>query len=98
MGDVGEFWDEVKAARKAAGLPARRSPRPRAEAPSKKESASYKALGLRQLSEWHWQVRLDVALLDYWPSKAKWRWRNMTEVGPFLKLVALVEAQKGAAP
>lgn len=32
-------------------------------------------------SPYHWQQRLLGDLLDYWPTRNKWRWRNKTYHG-----------------
>lgn len=76
MSEMGDFYRDVKQARKDAGLPARGSRKRRAIAPSKKDLATFAALGLMQKSEWHWQMRLAGDLLDFWPSKCRWQWRG----------------------
>lgn len=35
-------------------------------------------MGFKKCTDWHWQATVDGDLLDYWPSKAKWRYRNVT--------------------
>ena len=90
MGDVGDFWRDVKEARRAAGLPARRKVRPLAKPPTKRELREFAAAGLHQCSEWHWQIRLGGDLLDYWPSKNKWRWRGENTEGPWKQLRSLI--------
>ena len=86
MGDIGEFWRDVRDARRAAGLPARRSHKPPAERATKKEKAAFRAAGLEQKSEWHCQMRIGGELLDYWPSKAKYRFRGETAVASWKAL------------
>ena len=88
MGDVGDFWNDVKAARRAAGLPARRSRKPRAE--KVKFTAAHKAAGWIQHTDWHWQIRLPGGLLDYWPSKGKWMWEHQIKIGPFSDIEAFI--------
>jgi hypothetical protein len=95
MGDVGDFWRDVHAARKAAGLPARRRVRPRAEAPSRQQLRQFAQAGFEQKGEWHWQMRLAGDLLDYWPSRGKWQWRGKISTGPWSELVKLIN---GAHP
>lgn len=46
--------------------------------------ATMKALtarGFRQVSEWHWQKRLEVSAIDFWPTTGKLRWVGKTWVG-----------------
>lgn len=92
MGDIGDFWNDVKAARKAAGLPARSGSRRRAEPPSKKDMQKFAGLGLVQKSEWHWQMRLDGDVLDFWPSRCKWQWRDGVKTGNWSELFEMIEA------
>jgi len=35
----------------------------------------------RRYSPHHWQCDLAGQVLDYWPTKRKWRWNGKTEVG-----------------
>lgn len=90
MGDIGDYWNDVKAHRKASGLPARRSVKPLAVKTTRKEAAAFREQGLNQRSEWHWQMRLDGDFLDYWPSTFKWRWRGETHRGQWGDLVAFI--------
>lgn len=32
-------------------------------------------------TEYHWQRRVDGELIDYWPSRNKWRYKNKTRHG-----------------
>jgi hypothetical protein len=35
----------------------------------------------KKSTQWHWQTVVDGDLLDYWPSKKKFRWRGETIKG-----------------
>ena len=96
MGDIGEFWRDVRDANRAAGLPARRSHHPRAEAPTRKDMAEFKRLGFERKAQWHWQLRIGDRPLDYWPSKCKWQWDGAVTVGPWDEMVALIERERAA--
>jgi len=94
MGDVGDFWRDVRDARRAKGLPARPSrPKPRAVQPRRDELLAFVAAGFEQRSQWHWQRRIGDLLLDYWPSKAKWRFRDQNHVGTWKELLVFVEKE-----
>ena len=90
MGDIGEFWRDVKEARKTAGLPARRRATRRAEPTTKTDKARFEKAGLVQKSEWHWQMRLAGDLLNFWPSKCKWQWRGKVQTGDWSELFTLI--------
>ena len=94
MGELGEFWRDVRDARRAAGLPARRSVKPRAEPITTKEKRQFAKVGLEQKSEWHWQMRLSGDLLDFWPSKCKWQFRGEIKTGNWDVLFAMIDAAK----
>jgi hypothetical protein len=94
MGDMGEFWRDVRDARKAAGLPARRGTRRRAQPLKKADIRKFASLGLEQKSEWHWQMRLAGDLLDFWPSKCKWQWRGEIKTGDWSEFFALIADQE----
>jgi hypothetical protein len=96
MGDVGDFWNDVRAANRAAGLPSRRKRRQRAEPPTKQEMREYAAAGFRQCSEWHWQRRLGDDVVDWWPSTSKWMIGGKVTVGPWAELKALVSGKVDA--
>lgn len=96
MGDVGDFWRDVKEARKAAGLPARRSHKPRAE--KVRFTAAHRKAGWIQHTDWHWQIRLSGGTLDYWPSKSKWMWEHKVKVGPFADIEAFIATNPATAP
>lgn len=57
-------------------------------------SKRHEKLGFRKCSDWHWQITLAGGLLDYWPSKSKWRYRGATAQGPEKTLLALIKAEK----
>jgi hypothetical protein len=48
----------------------------------------------RQRPEWikysivHWQTTVDGDILDYWPTKSKWRFRGKTQVGNVEKFIS----------
>lgn len=96
-GDIGEFWRDVRDARKAAGLPARRGHKRPAEPPPKSEVKALKAAGFRQCSDWHWQKRIGSECFDYWPSKGKWRWLGKNATGSVADLLAAL-AKAEAVP
>lgn len=94
MGDVGDYWREHKdylreKARKegtsyyAQGLGRKR---PATLVKFTKKDA---ALGFKKFTDWHWQARIDGDLLDYWPSKEKWRYRGVTHQGENKAMLAL---------
>lgn len=78
MGDVGDYWRDVRAHYKSMGLS---RPRHRRPATLVKFTKKHEALGFRKCSDWHWQITVAGDLLDYWPSKNKWRWRGETRTG-----------------
>lgn len=43
--------------------------------------------GWRHPSPYHWQRDLHGDLLDYWPSKRKWRWRGRIQTGDVQKFI-----------
>lgn len=94
MGDVGDHWREHRAYLKAQGES--RGGARRIASVVKHTKADQKAGWVRH-TDWHWQVRLGGDLLDYWPSRAKWRWRGVTKVGPRKELDALVAAEREGA-
>lgn len=91
MGDIGDYWREHREYRRSRGLPARSSKPP---AKRVKFRASDAKAGWRQCSEWHWQRRVAGDLLDYWPSKDKWRWRGETTCGSRGALDRFIKAQE----
>lgn len=88
MGDTGDFWNDVKAARKAAGLPNRKRHRERAQKVN--FTAAHKKAGWVKRTDWHWQMKLPGGLLDYWPSKSKWMWEYKIKIGPFSDIEAFI--------
>lgn len=46
--------------------------------------------GWTKRTPWHWQRRLDGELLDYWPTKQKWRWDEQTYHGNDLDLARFI--------
>lgn len=91
MGDIGDYWNEHREWRRSQGLPARPSrARPRAVQPRKAELRAFAAAGFEQKSEWHWQRRVGDLCLDYWPSKAKWRYRESNHIGSWEDLLAFI--------
>src|ERR1700689_4356603 len=42
---------------------------------------SLESRGFRQLTEWHWQKRLEVGAVDFWPTTMKLRWAGKTWIG-----------------
>jgi hypothetical protein len=97
-GDIGEFWNDVRAARKAAGFPALRRVKPSAVRPTRKEAAAFLKHGLEPRSEWHWPIRLAGGLLDYWPSKSHWRYLDTRHQGDVSMLLAFVDHHKPERP
>lgn len=48
------------------------------------DPATIKALearGFRQLTEWHWQKKLEVGAIDIWPTSGKLRWVGKIWIG-----------------
>jgi hypothetical protein len=87
MGDVGDYWRDVKEWRKSQGLSTSRRKPP---ARFVKFGKAQEALGFRQCSEWHWQIIVNGKPLDYWPSKNKWRHNDQTTTGKYDDLVAFI--------
>lgn len=87
MGDAGEYWREHREYRRSKGLSVSGHRRP---AQVVKFTKDYAERGFRQCSQWHWQARVQGDVLDYWPSKSKWRFRNVTTQGPKKKLFELI--------
>jgi len=98
MGDIGDFWNDVKAARKAAGLPARGGGRRRAEPPTKRDEQRFADLGFVKKSEWHWQMQLSGDLLNFWPSKCKWQWRGEVKTANWNELFRLIQSNTQPTP
>lgn len=44
--------------------------------------------GWSQHTEWHWWRWLNGERLDYWPSKAKWMYRNKVSTGDVNAFIA----------
>lgn len=91
MGDVGDYWRDVKEWRKSQGLRTSRR-KPTAELVSFKKS--HEDLGFRQCSLWHWQIIIKGKPLDYWPSKNKWRHNGKTTTGKYDDLVDFIKLNK----
>lgn len=83
MGDSGDYWREHKdylrsKARKegisyyAQGLGHKRP------ATLVKFTKKFEKMGFKKFTDWHWQATIDGDLLDYWPSKSRWRYRGVT--------------------
>ena len=89
MGDVGDYWREHRAHLKTQGISRGGFHRP---ATLVKHTLADRQAGWVRHTAWHWQIRLAGEVLDYWPSKAKWRWRGVTKVGPRKELDAIVAA------
>lgn len=90
MGDVGDHWRDVREYYRERGISRRRHKRPAQKVRFKK---THERLGFRQCSEWHWQARIAGDLLDYWPSKSKWRWRGETVTGAFADLEQFIKSK-----
>lgn len=41
-----------------------------------------------KISSTHWQTELHGEILDYWPTKRKWRFAGQTQVGDVAKFIA----------
>lgn len=95
MGDVGDFWNDVKAARKAAGLPARRSFKRKAVKVA--FTAAHREAGWVQHSDWHWQIKLPGGALDYWPSKGKWMFGGVVKQSPFAEVQSFIASNPVAS-
>lgn len=95
MGDMGDYYRDLRDARRAAGLPARRGHKTPAVAV--KLTKEWKRLGFEVRTEWHWQARVGGTLVDYWPSKSKWQIDGAVKVGPTNELRAIV-AKLGERP
>jgi hypothetical protein len=102
MGDVGDYWREHKdylrkKAREegttyyAQGLGHKR----RATPVRRSDARKLEKLGFKKCSDWHWQATVDGDLLDYWPSKSKWRYRGVTHSYEDAEMLALL---KGKSP
>lgn len=91
MGDVGDYWREHREYRRSKGLPAN-SGRSRPRATLVKFTKKHEAAGWNRFTDWHWQTTVDGDLLDYWPSKGKWRYRGITTEGMLKGMFAMVEA------
>ena len=87
MGDVGEYWREHREYLRSQGI-SRSRPKPRAVLV--KFTKKFEKAGFRQCSDWHWQATVAGELLDFWPSKSKWRYRGETRVGNDDELLAFV--------
>lgn len=88
MGDMGDYWREHKAYRKSKGLPAR-AYRP---VPKVRMTKAQKEVGFVACSDWHWQLRINGELLDYWPSKNKWQFRGTISEGHWSELADFIAA------
>jgi len=95
MGDVGDYWREHREYRRRKGLPAK-SPKPPARVVD--FSAKWKHLGFKRFTTWHWQIELTGGLLDYWPSKTKWRYRGETVAGTVGQLEKLIKREQVGTP
>ena len=51
--------------------------------------------GWDQKTPYHWQRELDGDIVDYWPSRNKWRWRGRTRVGEIKGWLARKTSQEG---
>jgi hypothetical protein len=94
MGDLGDYWREHRAYLKSRGI--RRGGSRRA-ATFVKLLKRHRDLGFEAKSEWHWQTKVDGDLLDYWPSKNKWRWRGETKTAPWPDIAAFIKAHEISA-
>jgi hypothetical protein len=88
MGDVGDYWRDVREHFKSQG---RSRPRGRRRAQFVKFTKTHERDGFHCCSEWHWQATVAGDLLDYWPSKNKWRWRGVTATGSYADLKSVIE-------
>lgn len=91
MGDVGDYWREHREYLRSKGI-SRSRPKPRATLV--KFGKKYEKLGFRKCSDWHWQISLRGNLLDYWPSKSKWRYLGVTTTGIEIDLLDLITNEK----
>lgn len=95
MGDVGDYWREHREYRRSKGLPAS-SPRPPAKLVQFKPK--HERAGWRWFTNWHWQLMLHGDLLDYWPSKGKWRYRGETYDGGWGRMEKFIAQQQPKEP
>lgn len=91
MGDMGDYWRERDEYLKSKGIS--RS-RPYQRVDKVKFRKRHEAAGFRQCTEWHWQTKIGTDLLDYWPSKQKWRFKDETRMGTEAQLFAFIESVK----
>jgi hypothetical protein len=42
-------------------------------------------------TEHHWQTEVDGDILDYWPSKRKWRFRGVTQTGTVERFIRKIK-------
>ena len=50
--------------------------------------------GFRQCNPWHFQLSIGSKLLDYWPTRDKWRIDGRTSTGTTQALMALVARER----
>lgn len=85
MGESGDYWREHRDYLRSQGI--NRS-RPKRAATLVRFSKKFEKLGFKKFTDWHWQATVAGEILDYWPSKEKWRYRGVTQTGE-AKMLAL---------
>jgi hypothetical protein len=57
-------------------------------------SASWRKLGVRRVTPWHWQAKVYGETLEIWPGAQKWRYRRETETGALTELMAAIKSAR----
>lgn len=92
MGDVGDYWREHREYKRSKELSTGGTRRP---ATLVKFTKQHEAIGFRKCSDWHWQAKIGSDLLDFWPSKEKWRFRDVTKHGSFKTIERFIATERG---
>ena len=92
MGDVGDYWREHREYQRSNGISRSRA-RPRAVYVAFKKK--HEKMGFRQCSDWHWQAKINGEILDFWPSKSKWRYQGTTTEGDMKALEKFISGLAG---
>lgn len=54
--------------------------------------------GWTKHTPYHWQRRLAMDVLDFWPTRGRWRWRGKSYKGTPWALADFIEGHKYDAP
>lgn len=90
MGDMGDFYRDWDAAKKAA--------KEKRLADAECQFNAQNATGWVRHTPYHWSRDLCGDRMDYWPSTGKWRWRNKSFRGtPYSTARFIINREADAA-